>query len=330
MTEKPPQERDVSTLRNDLLKGYADGDFLETVYTCSLANHDDRDDLALEIAALHNEGLVDVVTAFENLKSKSVNGPDFFLTRHVFEKALPHIDAEVSSVMRCVLRLYRNAGQDMAAGMIFDSFIGFCAKDSSRPRETLAVVEARPDEFADLRAGFAYSSHGLYPCTVSRYSDLLEHPRKGDDDYRKNVTGASILYPMISLYAALYDLDELYQAVADFKTEHLEHCNFQLWYPDETSEALIYKNTDLHGAVASNVGVDRTKEELIKEVFDECEQSPHFKKLSAVEHGLWPIVIVACRHYRLPVPLHLLEGLSKTRSHPLTETGNGKPAQSAE
>jgi hypothetical protein len=176
------------------------------------------------------------------------------------------------------------------------------------------------------RASFAYSTHGLYPCVHRRYSDLLEHPKKGDDEYRKSATSGSILYPTISLYAALYDLDDLYHGVADFKNEHLAHCNFQFWFPDETSEALIYRNSDMHGAVASHVGVHRTKEEFIKEIFDECEQSSHFTKLSAVEHGMWPIIIVACRHYRLPVPLHLLEGLRKNGAKDSGDTGSGQAA----
>ena len=100
--------------------------------------------------ALHNEGLIDVVGAFESLNNKSSNGPDFFLIRHVFEKALPDLDAPVASVMRCVLQLYRGAGQDLAAGRIFKSYIDFCEKDPSRPREALAEIEASPDNFVDL------------------------------------------------------------------------------------------------------------------------------------------------------------------------------------
>lgn len=164
------------------------------------------------------------------------------------------------------------------------------------------------------RAKFAYTTHGTYPCVHDRYSDLLEHPKKGDDEYRKNATSGSILYPIMALYAALYDIDELYQGVANFKKEHLEHCNFQYWFPDETSEKAIYKNTEVHGAVASHVGVHRTKQDFIREILDECEQSPHFKELSAVKFGLWPIIIVACRHYRLPVPLHLLESILKAKA----------------
>ena len=142
--------------RDDLLRSYETGNFLETVYACSLADHNDRSALALELVALHNEGLIDVVGAFESLKNKSSNGPDFFLTRHVFEKALPDLDAPVPSVMRCVLQLYRGAGQDWAAGTIFKSFIDFCEKDPSRPREALAEIEASPDDFADLLPGDSY------------------------------------------------------------------------------------------------------------------------------------------------------------------------------
>ena len=139
--------------RDDLLRSYEAGNFLETVYACSLADQNDGSALALELVALHNEGLIDVVGAFESLENKSSNGPDFFLTRHVFEKALPNLDAPVPSVMRCVLRLYRGAGQDLAAGTIFKSFIDFCEKDPSRPREALAEIEASPDNFADLLPG---------------------------------------------------------------------------------------------------------------------------------------------------------------------------------
>lgn len=136
--------------RDDLLRSYETGNFLETVYACSLANHNDHSALALELVALHNEGLIDVVGAFESLKNKSSNGLDFFLTRHVFEKALPELDAPVQSVMQCVLQLYQDAGQDLAAGTIINSFIDFCAKEPVRPHEALAEIEARPDKFADL------------------------------------------------------------------------------------------------------------------------------------------------------------------------------------
>lgn len=161
------------------------------------------------------------------------------------------------------------------------------------------------------RAAFAYRTHGDYPANLDVYSDLLDHPKKGDNEYRENVTCGSILYPTVALWAALFDFDELYSEVATFKEQHLQHCNFQFWYPDEISESHFYTNRDAHGATLSNVCVDRSKEELLRQVFAECVHSPHFRELSAVKLGFWPLIIVACRHYRLPLPLHLLEGFRK-------------------
>ena len=159
------------------------------------------------------------------------------------------------------------------------------------------------------RARFAYWAHSHYPCILRSYSDLLPHPKSGDNDYRKNVTSGSILYPIISLWGALLNDDETYSKVADFKRQHLQHCNFQFWYPDEGSESHFYVNDDFHGVTLSDVCVERTKEELLTPVFGECDQSPHFTEMSAIKLNLWPLVVVACRHYRLPLPLHLLEGL---------------------
>ena len=154
------------------------------------------------------------------------------------------------------------------------------------------------------RAIFSYQTHGQYPCNLQNYSDLLEHPEEKDEEYRKKITSGSILYPMISFWAALLGDSDLYSRVQYMKKELLAHCNFQLWYPDDVSEEKIYTNNDIHGAVLSHVCVDRSMEELLKQIFDECDHSPHLEKLSAVESGLLPIILVACRHYRLPVPPH--------------------------
>lgn len=140
----------VKSYRDTLIAGYKAGIFLKTVEECSSPDHNERHELAMELAALHNEGLIDVVVAFEKLENNIPDGPDFFLTRHVFEEALPHLNASVSSVMRCVLRLYRGAGQDLAAGTIFEGFTEFCAKYPSRSAEGLKEIEANPNLLVDM------------------------------------------------------------------------------------------------------------------------------------------------------------------------------------
>lgn len=52
--------------------------------------------------------------------------------------------------MCCVFHLVHEAGQDMAAGTLFDSFIDFCAAEPSRPEESLRHIESSIDQYADL------------------------------------------------------------------------------------------------------------------------------------------------------------------------------------
>ncbi len=136
--------------RDELLLSYKNGDFLETVYACSSNEHSDRSEVFADLVVLHNEGLIDVVGAFHFLKNDSSNGPDFFLTRHIFEKALPDLEAPVSAVMQCVLHLYLDAGQDLAAGTIINRFIDFCTRKASRPHDALEDIKASPGNLAHL------------------------------------------------------------------------------------------------------------------------------------------------------------------------------------
>lgn len=163
-------------------------------------------------------------------------------------------------------------------------------------------------------AKVAYLSYGRYPSLVKDYRDLLEHPRKRSEEYRQSVTSASILYPTIALWAALLNATDLYSEVAKFRREYLAHCTFQFWYPDETSEGHLYDNSDVHGATLTNPPIEEPPENLVAALFDECSITDHFYRLSAVESGLWPLILVACRHYRLPMPLHLLQPLASGRS----------------
>lgn len=152
-------------------------------------------------------------------------------------------------------------------------------------------------------ARLAYEGSGPYPCTIHDYASLIDHPHRGDVDYRKEVTEGSLLYPVIALWAALLEETELYTRVADFKDKCLLHCNFQFWYPDDATEENLYTNKDLHGAAFSNVPVDLPPKEFLKVLWTECDQAQHFEQLSAQEKGIWPLILLACRHYRNPVPV---------------------------
>jgi len=150
---------------------------------------------------------------------------------------------------------------------------------------------------------FNFTSHSVYPSTLHSYHELIEHPIERDDSYQKEVTAGSILYPYISLVSALFGFDDIYKDTQDFKKESLQHCNFQFWYADETSEENFYTNNNLHGATLSDVGVDKPQKEFLDEIFKECSETTNFNELSAVKYRIWPIIILACRHFRVPLPV---------------------------
>nr|VFK80689.1 MAG: hypothetical protein BECKSD772D_GA0070982_11423 [Candidatus Kentron sp. SD] len=162
------------------------------------------------------------------------------------------------------------------------------------------------------RAGFSLKVRGAYPCNIDSYSDLLDHPKR-EEGYLENSTQGSILYPIIALWAALLDDEVLYAKVQSIEEKHLQHCNFQYWYPDEASEAHFYRNDDSHGATLSHLPIEESHKKFLEQLFGECEKTPAFNELSAVKVGLWPLILVACRHYRLPVPLHLLRGFATAK-----------------
>ena len=116
---------------------------------------------------------------------------------------------------------------------------------------------------------------------------------------------------MIALLSALLGFDDIYNEIQNFKLNSLKHCNFQLWYPDETSEEMFYINATEHGATLSDLNIENTKEEFL--------ENSRFSELSAVKFGVWPIIFLACRHYRVPIPIQFLESFRKSGSQPIEE-----------
>jgi hypothetical protein len=149
---------------------------------------------------------------------------------------------------------------------------------------------------------FTVQTHGRYPCVFTEYRDLLSHPRERSDDYRKEATSGSILIPLVAAFlSALNDREALGKLVA-LKKEELAHCTLQLWLPDESSEEGLYLGRLDHGVALCDLPLSTTGDELLRILSDACETSKDFDRLSAIGSGFWPIVLTACRHYRLPVP----------------------------
>jgi len=157
----------VATLREELMEAHRTGSVLRKVYDSGLRLDEHEPAIASELAALHNEGLVDITAAFKSFKHDD-SGVALFLAEQVFDKALPDIQSPVVPLLQCILQFYVPVGRDLAAAGILQGFSRFCANDPSRPRQVLDEIEKDPAALVGLLIP------ALHAFSVTDYDQFLK------------------------------------------------------------------------------------------------------------------------------------------------------------
>lgn len=154
------------------------------------------------------------------------------------------------------------------------------------------------------RLDFAVRTHGRYPCIYTDYRDLIEHPRENSSAYLKEATSGSILIPLLASWLTALGRNDTLTRLEELKRTLLEQCTLQLWLPDKLTEDSIYIGGRDSGVALCDLAISNNDFQLLKEIADACIHETGFWELSAIRTGYWPVLLVACRHYRLPVPPH--------------------------
>lgn len=136
----------MKNIKLKLIQAYKEGKFFEVI---SKEYHKNRIILGKTIVSLHNKNEIDVVEEFLELSNNS-EAYNFFTVRHAFEEALPEIKSPLLSVMKCVKHLIEEAGNDLAATHVLNSFILYCEKDIELPKEAIQLIENQPDEWIEF------------------------------------------------------------------------------------------------------------------------------------------------------------------------------------
>ena len=210
----------MNNLQDELIQAHRDGRFLNTVYDLSLRlPEQEKKDLTDALVDLHNTSTIDIVTAFSALRNAQEH-PDFFLTRHVLEDVLPELNADVLSVMKCVIGLTNEAGQDLVSHMLIRPYVEFCTKIFSRSHEALRAIQEDPDSLMDmlsptLVAGARHNValHVQKAIEFSKHSDLEVRKRAifslGKIQYRTKKVLTNMAMKFIVETVALEDDDHL-------------------------------------------------------------------------------------------------------------------------
>jgi hypothetical protein len=148
---------------------------------------------------------------------------------------------------------------------------------------------------------FAFRTNGFYPTIFQDYRDLRDHPKPGAE-YRNEATAGSILIPTLAVWSAITGNAEALAGMRDFTTSDYAHSTLQLWFPGSDTEEHLYIGRHSHGAAVTGLRVETDPHRMLEPIQKECIATDYFWKLSAVRRGHWPLVLIACRHHRHPIP----------------------------
>jgi hypothetical protein len=110
-----------------------------------------------------------------------------------------------------------------------------------------------------------------------------------------------VLVPLLLAWVTALNDQESIASLMTLKAGPLAHCTLQLWLPDEATERHLYLNDAIHGVNLAELPITNGGQDLLK-VLAEARSADSLQSLSAVKSGYFPLVLTACRHYRLPIP----------------------------
>lgn len=171
------------------------------------------------------------------------------------------------------------------------------------------------------RLDFTVRTHGNYPCVFTNYRDLIDHPKDRSEAYRKDATSGSSLIPLVAAWLAALNDQGALERLANLQQTELAHCNMQLWLPDGATENELYIGEHGHGIALCDLPLSTTGAKLLDTIAEACQRENSFADLSPNRTGYWPIILLACRHYRHPVPPQFWIELLRPTDSPAPDIG---------
>ncbi|WP_127144263.1 hypothetical protein [Pelagibacterium montanilacus] len=182
----------------------------------------------------------------------------------------------------------------------------------------LADVRGRLSNVADyIRAMSDHLCNGLrmrqhYPTPATDYRDVLAHPRDRSDAYFEEHTRAGILYTFVLAWLAMIGDQERAERLRSALLNHAPHMTHQIWIPDDRTDEVFWDGDRDHGLSVPGLPLNESLEAVFDLLNRVMSEHPLHERVSAVRLRLTPILLTACRHYRMPVPPHVWQGQDRS------------------
>ncbi|AMG75559.1 hypothetical protein [Sphingopyxis granuli] len=265
-----------------------------------------RDSLDINLALFETLGRLAIGGLFRAWLETSAGKPLGFVTEP--SAKLVEVAKGVAEMIEANRALYTPVHEDQSIDIILALML-------------LAIVPETQEVAAHYVAQVARSAMisfrwgEFYPVIEHDYASLIRPADRDDEDVRKELTAASILYPHLALFALAFGESDLVTELGEFQTEYLPHCNFQIWVPNARSEEKLWAGR-ANGGALGNLKIGNDGKELLSAVEKEVGATSHYDELSAIKLDQLPLFLMACRFYRYPPPPHAWLPIIKERITP--------------
>jgi hypothetical protein len=149
---------------------------------------------------------------------------------------------------------------------------------------------------------FAYRIGQHFPIWTDSFEDLVEL-NYGVGESKEGLTEISTLIPILAEWHAAFEMEEEYVSFRDAASEVFDHSNFQIWYPDDSTDDELYQaNAGFRsGNTLHSIMLPETPEEVQDQVSQAREASSAPDSLSCFTHGFPLLALISSRHFRTPV-----------------------------
>jgi hypothetical protein len=157
------------------------------------------------------------------------------------------------------------------------------------------------------RMAYGYARRSHWVTYFQDYRRLARHPLDKSDAYFRRSTLSSVLVPFVRVgLERLGAADQL----AEFEKvvrEELGHMTQQVWVPHEGTDDAIWRSGQSigTGVPVPSLRAEETDVSLSTEVTEIAAEHGELLQFEALQRGMLPLFLTACRHHRLPLPPHL-------------------------
>lgn len=155
------------------------------------------------------------------------------------------------------------------------------------------------------RVSYAFRTSTCFPIATDSFDDLVAL-EMGDLTHEEvdKLKDLSTLVPTIMYWSVVFGHDELYDMLQNAQSTSFSGVCLQLWYADEATEQIVYREPAQYesGTTEAPIQFPLDVNDLIAREGRKLESDAivGLDAFSAVRHGMFVLVMMACRHFRTP------------------------------